>query len=283
MILSSNRTHFDGSCAAARTNTLASLRGSIAASKPTAMCAGSTRSRSATRVPMHCCAAGLRVAAVHEVFAEGHQGAAATGFIAGIAGRVSPREAAGLGAAGILPKSNPVRCRWTVFLSLGLDPRLARTIVRAADVEVALRSTADALACDALGAVVLEVFGDLVPARSRRQPQADACCTSFRGSSALLSAHRCEPCAFRRRDALDRARGVSPLIRAVECVGCAARSTQASSVELSWPGRAGGSWNGNVMSAASVNLSRILSLWLPRLPHRLYPTGNARRVPLSAS
>ncbi|MGD4095477.1 hypothetical protein QT626_22495, partial [Xanthomonas citri pv. citri] len=29
---------------------------------------------------------------------------------------------------------------------------------------------------------------------------------------------------------------------------------------------AGGSWNGNVMSASSVNRRRILSLWLPRLP-----------------
>src|SRR5258708_11913334 len=28
----------------------------------------------------------------------------------------------------------------------------------------------------------------------------------------------------------------------------------------------GGSWNGNVMSALSVNRRRILSLWLPRLP-----------------
>ena len=28
----------------------------------------------------------------------------------------------------------------------------------------------------------------------------------------------------------------------------------------------GGSWNGNVMSAFSVNRRRILSLWLPRLP-----------------
>src|SRR5882757_9875631 len=29
---------------------------------------------------------------------------------------------------------------------------------------------------------------------------------------------------------------------------------------------AGGSWNGNVMSAFSTNRRRILSLWLPRLP-----------------
>jgi len=51
----------------------------------------STRSRSAMRQRILCCAGGLAVAAVHEVFAEGHQSAAATGFIAGLAGRVSPR------------------------------------------------------------------------------------------------------------------------------------------------------------------------------------------------
>jgi len=42
---------------------------------------------------------------------------------------------------------------------LGLDPRCVVT-VRAFDVESALRTTADALACDALGAVVLEVWGE---------------------------------------------------------------------------------------------------------------------------
>jgi protein ImuA len=42
---------------------------------------------------------------------------------------------------------------------LGLDPRLLVT-VRAADVEAALRTAADALACDALGGVVLEVWGE---------------------------------------------------------------------------------------------------------------------------
>ena len=45
------------------------------------------------------------------------------------------------------------------WAELGLDPRLLVT-VRAADVDTALRTAADALACDALGAVVLEVWGD---------------------------------------------------------------------------------------------------------------------------
>ena len=111
---------------------------------------------------------GLARAAVHEVFAEGHQGAAATGFIAGLAGRVTSRrplvwvrqdfseiESGALSMSGLA--------------ELGLDPRLVVT-VRAADVDTALRTAADALACDALGAVVLEVWGqarqlDLVASR----------------------------------------------------------------------------------------------------------------------
>jgi protein ImuA len=111
---------------------------------------------------------GLAAAAVHEVFAEGHQSAAATGFIAGLAGRVSPRrplvwvrqdfseiESGALSMSGLC--------------ELGLDPRLLVT-VRAPDTDAALRTAADALACDALGAVVLEVWGqarqlDLVASR----------------------------------------------------------------------------------------------------------------------
>jgi protein ImuA len=102
---------------------------------------------------------GLAKGAVHEVFADGgRHGAAATGFIAGLTTRVSARrplvwvrqdfcevEAGSLSMHG--------------FAELGLDPR-ALVTVRAFDVESALRTTADALACDALGAVVLEVWGE---------------------------------------------------------------------------------------------------------------------------
>jgi len=101
---------------------------------------------------------GLAIAAVHEVFAEGPQSGAATGFIAGIAGRITARrplvwvrqdfsdiESGALSMSG--------------FCELGLDPRCLVT-VRAADAENALRTAADALACDALGAVVLEVWGE---------------------------------------------------------------------------------------------------------------------------
>ncbi|MBR0694651.1 ImuA family protein [Bradyrhizobium lablabi] len=143
----------------ARTNTLASLRGSIArieapseANMPNRVALGHASADAMLR-------GGLAAAALHEVFAGGHQGGAATGFIAGLAGLLSPRrplvwvrqdfsdlESGALSMNGLA--------------ELGLDPRLLVT-VRAADVEAALRTTADALACDALGAVVLEVWGNV--------------------------------------------------------------------------------------------------------------------------
>src|SRR5438477_4679915 len=112
---------------------------------------------------------GLALGAMHEVFAEaGRQSGAATGFVAGLAGRAAARrplvwvrqdfteiESGALSMSGLA--------------ELGLDPRFVVT-VRAADVDSALRTAADALACDALGIVVLEVWGaarqlDLVASR----------------------------------------------------------------------------------------------------------------------
>jgi protein ImuA len=142
----------------ARMSTLASLRGSIerietsdGAAAPHRVALGHAEADAA----LH---GGLSVAAVHEVFALGYQGAAATGFIAGLAARVTARrplvwvrqdfcelEAGALSMNGLS--------------ELGLDPRCLVT-VRAADVDSALKAAADALACDALGAVVLEVWGE---------------------------------------------------------------------------------------------------------------------------
>src|SRR5882757_191739 len=158
MILSPNRSHFGGSCATARINTLATLRGSIErieapgdAYAPNKVPLGHAGADATLR-------GGLAMAAVHEVFAEGHQSAVATGFIAGLAGRISARrplvwvrqdfsdiESGALSMSG--------------FSELGLDPRCLVT-VRAADADSALRTAADALACDALGGVVLEVWGE---------------------------------------------------------------------------------------------------------------------------
>jgi len=111
---------------------------------------------------------GLARAVVHEVFAEARHGSTATGFVAGLATRVAPRrpvvwvrqDFTEIESGALSPHG---------LAELGLDPRLL-VIVRAADVEGALRTAADALACDAVGAVVLEVWGaarrlDLVVSR----------------------------------------------------------------------------------------------------------------------
>jgi len=143
----------------ARTNTLATLRGSIErieshgdAYTPDRVALGHADADATLQ-------GGLAVGAMHEVFAEaGRQSAAATGFVAGLAGRAGARrplvwvrqdfteiESGALSMSGLA--------------ELGLDPRLMVT-VRAADVDTALRTAADALACDALGVVVLEVWGE---------------------------------------------------------------------------------------------------------------------------
>lgn len=103
---------------------------------------------------------GLVRGALHEVFTEGGRNATAgTGFIAGLAHRLAGRrpllwvrqdfaeiESGALSLGGLS--------------ELGLDSRLL-VVVRAGDAEDALRVTADALACDALGAVVLDVWGEV--------------------------------------------------------------------------------------------------------------------------
>jgi len=158
----------------ARTNTLATLRGSIERIEAHGDACLSDRVALGHIDADAALQGGLAIGAMHEVFAEGRQSAAATGFIAGLAGRV--------GLAGRATARRPwvwVRQDFTEIESgalsmsglaeLGLDPRLVVT-VRAADVDSALRAAADALACDALGVVVLEVWGparqlDLVASR----------------------------------------------------------------------------------------------------------------------
>src|ERR1700722_20491237 len=111
---------------------------------------------------------GLAMGAMHEVFAEGRQIAAATGFITGLAGRAVARRPL-LWVRQDFAEIESGALSMSGLAELGLDPRLLVT-VRAADVDTALRTAADALACDALGGVVLEVWGqarllDLVASR----------------------------------------------------------------------------------------------------------------------
>src|ERR1700681_1440133 len=142
----------------ARTNTLATLRGSIErieshsnTYRPDRVALGHADADATLQ-------GGLALGTMHEVFAEGRHSAAAAGFVTGLMGRAAARrplvwirqdfaeiESGALSMSGLA--------------ELGLDPRLLVT-VRAADVDTALKAAADALACDALGVVVLEVWGE---------------------------------------------------------------------------------------------------------------------------
>jgi len=138
----------------ARTCTLATLRGSIERHDATAsdrVALGHAGADAALQ-------GGLALGAVHEVFAEGRQSAAATGFIAGLARRVGARRPL-LWVRQDFAEIESGALSMSGWRELGLDPRLVVT-VRAPDVETALRTTADALACDALGAVVMEIWGE---------------------------------------------------------------------------------------------------------------------------
>ena len=152
----------------ARMSTLASLRGTIGRleGEPDGL----------ARVALGHAAAdatlqgGLVRGALHEVFAEGgRHAAAATGFVAGLASRLSVRRPL-LWVRQDFAERESGALSMSGLSELGLDPRLVVT-VRAPDSETALRAAADALACDALGAVVLDVWGEvrvLDPAASRR-------------------------------------------------------------------------------------------------------------------
>jgi protein ImuA len=142
----------------ARASTLAKLRGTIERLE------GAGLPYAAERIGLGHGAAdvvlqgGLVRGAVHEVFApESRHAATATGFAAGLAWRCAVRRPLmwvqqdfGARESGSLSMSG--------FAELGLDPRRI-VVVRAADADMALRVTADALACSALGAVVLDLWG----------------------------------------------------------------------------------------------------------------------------
>ena len=132
---------------------------------------------------------GLAVAAVHEVFAEGHQSAAATGLHRGAGGKGIAAPAAGLGAAGFF--GNRIRC--------AVDERALRTRPRSAAAGDRARPrhrrrVADRRRRAGLRCARRRRAGSLgagAPARSRRQPQTHA----GRGS---LRRHRACFCGWPR-------------------------------------------------------------------------------------
>jgi protein ImuA len=152
-----------------RLNTLANLRGSIERIETHGDSYSPPRAalgHAEVDLALH---GGLVLGAMHEVFAEvGRQSAAATGFIAGLAGRAAARRPL-IWVRQDFTEIESGALSMSGLAEFGLDPRLFVS-VRAADVDSALRTAADALACDAVGVVVLEVWGaarqlDLVASR----------------------------------------------------------------------------------------------------------------------
>ena len=202
---------------------------------------------------------GLARGALHEVFGEGRQsgrrhrlcrrrwrdGSPTKRFLLWVRTDFSARENGDLAMAG--------------FAELGLDPRrivwCARPTPRAR-----CAPSADALACNALGAVVTELWGetrafDLVASRKLTLAAMQS------GVTALMLRIAAAPQASTAETRwVVRAAHSPPLeIGAPRC-----SKPRSSAIVTARP--AAGSWNGIVMRAASVNRRRILGLWLPRLP-----------------
>src|SRR3569623_1699930 len=102
---------------------------------------------------------GLLRGALHEVFAiETRQSASATGVAAGRVQRLANHRPM-LWVQQDFAEAEAGALSMSGFVELGLDPcRLV--LVRVLNAETALKVTADALACAALGAVVCEVWGE---------------------------------------------------------------------------------------------------------------------------
>src|SRR4051812_22438535 len=142
----------------ARTSALAALRGQIERIETAEVVHHRDRVALGHREADGALKGGLARAAIHEVFCEGRQGAAATGFVTGLAGRMTARKPL-LWVRQDFSDIETGALSMSGLTEIGLDPR-RMVMVRAADVESALRTSADALACDALGAVVLELWGE---------------------------------------------------------------------------------------------------------------------------
>jgi protein ImuA len=146
--------------AGARMATLASLRGAVARLETV------NSERLSERVPLghrlvdDALKGGLALGALHEVFAEeGRQGATATGFALALTRRVTQNRRFVLWITQNFAGFETGELAMPGFVELGLDPRFI-VAVRADNAEMALRAAADGLACNALGAVVTELWGE---------------------------------------------------------------------------------------------------------------------------
>jgi hypothetical protein len=176
---------------------------------------------------------GLAVAAVHEVFAEGRQSAAATGFVAGLAGRVAARRPLVWVRQDFAEiESGALSMSW--LAELGLDPRLLVTVrapmwtSRCAPPPMRWPAMRLARGAGSLGASPA--------ARSRRQPQADAGGAGLRRHRSVAAGGGAAT-ALDRGDAMDRARGAFAAACSLERVGRAG-VRRAARPQPSWPCRA---------------------------------------------
>jgi protein ImuA len=114
---------------------------------------------------------GLAKGAMHEIHAaDGRQNSAATGFVLGLVQRVNGNKGFVLWVRQDFSAQENGELSMRGFAELGFDPRTL-VMVKARDAQTALRVTADALACRALGVVVSEIWGEsksFDPAASRR-------------------------------------------------------------------------------------------------------------------
>jgi protein ImuA len=146
--------------AGARRETLASLRGAVARLETINNERLSTRVLLGHRLADEALKGGLALGALHEVFAEeGRQGATATGFTLALVRRVTQNRRFVLWVMQNFAAHESGDVAMPGFVELGLDPRFI-VAVRADNAEMALRATADGLACNALGAVVTELWGE---------------------------------------------------------------------------------------------------------------------------
>ena len=187
----------------ARTSTLATLRGSIEriethdATASDRVALGHAGADTALR-------GGLALGAVHEVFAEGRQSAAATGFIAGLARRVAARRPL-LWVRQDFAEIESGALSMSGWSELGLDPRLVVTVRarRRGDRAANHRRRAGLRCARRRGDGNL---GRDAAARSCRQPQADIGGANV-GGHRPAAASRGGADALHGGDAMDRARG----------------------------------------------------------------------------
>lgn len=144
----------------ARLDTLARLRGAMNRLEAGATVAGSQQIALGHPGADLALQGGLKRGALHEIHDDdGWQRGAVAGFALGVARRLTLQRGFVLWIRQDLAVRETGELSMNGFAELGFDPGRI-VVVRAQNAEVALRVMADGLGCNALGAVVSEVWGD---------------------------------------------------------------------------------------------------------------------------